>query len=394
MSSTHTEASALCDECSLPRSCSPRSSWLRLRSVGPGPLTVRVLRPFSVGPDPYAGGQHRGVDIGVPVGSEVRAPAGGSVSFVGSLPQGGRALTIQTADGYSVTLLQLAEIVVARGAAVAEGDVVGRSGSSADPATVEPHVHLGVRLTADPDGYVDPLGLLPTPAPAPVAVPAPAPEPVRASGEAAPAAPEPPPALAPEPEATKAVAPVGGDGRGARPGSRGPVGRAGWGGVAAAGARDARRGPRRGRAGCGTSAATPAATRSCPTTTGARAVAAPRPSGRSRPARAGRAGAGEAAASRVGPLGRSDGRGRATSRTDEASRTGRARPTRHLGDHALPRHDGGRAGRPGCSGRTHGSASGCVGRARARARLRPRPGPACPPSRAVGRPQACAYHQQ
>ena len=151
------------------------------------PTDGPVLRPFSVGPDPYAGGQHRGIDIGVPAGTEVRAPAGGSVSFAGTLPQGGRAVTIQTADGYSVTLLQLAETVVARGAVVAEGDVVGRSGPSADPATVEPHVHLGVRLTVDPDGYVDPLGLLPTPASAPVAVPAPAPEPVHASGEAAPA---------------------------------------------------------------------------------------------------------------------------------------------------------------------------------------------------------------
>ena len=142
------------------------------------PVQGPVLRPYSftVAAEPYPAGQHRGVDVGAAPGTEVRAPAAGTVSFVGSLPQGGRALTIQTPDGYSVTLLQLAETLVARGAAVAEGDLVARSGPSADPLMAQPHVHLGVRRTAVEDGYVDPLELLPAaapqnepPAPAPVA---------------------------------------------------------------------------------------------------------------------------------------------------------------------------------------------------------------------------------
>ncbi|HEX5798654.1 MAG TPA: M23 family metallopeptidase, partial [Gaiellaceae bacterium] len=127
------------------------------------PVQGPVLRPYSftVATEPYPAGQHRGVDVGAAPGTEVRAPAAGTVSFVGSLPQGGRALTIQTADGYSVTLLQLAETLVERGAAVAEGDVVARSGPSADPLMAQSHVHLGIRLTAVEDGYVDPLELLP-----------------------------------------------------------------------------------------------------------------------------------------------------------------------------------------------------------------------------------------
>ena len=125
------------------------------------PVDGPILRPFSLAADPYAGGQHRGVDIGAPPGAAVRAPASGTVSFVGSVPNGGRALTIQTADGYAVTLLQLGSVEIARGAAVEEGAAVGAVGESADPTTTAPHVHLGVRHASDSDGYVDPLGLLP-----------------------------------------------------------------------------------------------------------------------------------------------------------------------------------------------------------------------------------------
>src|SRR5918994_1814215 len=103
----------------------------------------------------------------------VAAPTAGTVSFVGSVPGGGQALTIQTADGYAVTLLQLGSTSVLRGSVVEEGTVVGVVGESADAVTSAPHVHLGIRVAADPDGYVDPLGLLP-PLAAPV-VPMPPP---------------------------------------------------------------------------------------------------------------------------------------------------------------------------------------------------------------------------
>ncbi|HEX4931103.1 MAG TPA: M23 family metallopeptidase, partial [Gaiellaceae bacterium] len=155
------------------------------------PVAGPVLRPFSLGPDTYAAGQHRGVDIGAEVGSPVLAPASGTVSFVGSIPSGGRAVTIQTPDGYAVTLLQLGSTGVLRGSLVEEGAVVGAVGESADVVTSAAHVHLGVRVAAESDGYVDPLRLLPVLVPEPV----PAPPPLL---------PEPQPAAEP----TLAVAPV------------------------------------------------------------------------------------------------------------------------------------------------------------------------------------------
>ena len=78
------------------------------------PVEGPVLRPFVAEDDPYAGGQHRGIDIGAPSGAEVRAPATGVVSFAGQLPREGRCLTIRTEDGYSITLVHLGAIAVPR----------------------------------------------------------------------------------------------------------------------------------------------------------------------------------------------------------------------------------------------------------------------------------------
>ena len=125
-----------------------------------------VLQPFSYDEaHPYASGQHRGMDIGADAAGEtVVAPAAGTVSFAGTVPTNGKTVTIETADGYSVTLTHLGSIAIAKGATVAEQDVVGTIGPSGTPEVDGPYVHLGIRVTADPNGYVDPLGLLP-PAP-------------------------------------------------------------------------------------------------------------------------------------------------------------------------------------------------------------------------------------
>ena len=138
-----------------------------------------VLQPFLFDPShPYAAGQHRGIDLGGAEGSPVLAPAAGTVSFAGTVPSSGKSVTIETPDGYSVTLTHLGSISVARNAEVAEGGPVGTIGASGDGEVPQPYVHLGVRLTEQVQGYLDPLTLLPphgaAPAePAPVPTPAP-----------------------------------------------------------------------------------------------------------------------------------------------------------------------------------------------------------------------------
>ena len=182
------------------------------------PVAGPVLRPFVLGDDPYAAGQHRGVDVGAPAGEPVRAPESGTVSFAGTVPGGGRTVTVRTEDGYSVTLVHLGSIAVAPGAVVAEGNALGTVGPSGDPEHTIPYVHLGVRLTADPTGYLDPLGLLPASAGEPVPEPAPAPtpepprvpavpaEPVPTAAEVVPAAPESKSEAEPKPVAVSAPA--------------------------------------------------------------------------------------------------------------------------------------------------------------------------------------------
>ncbi len=114
------------------------------------PADGAVLRPFALGSDPYAGGQHRGVDVAGPEGSAIRAPAAGTVTFAGSLPTHGRGVTIQTADGYAVTLVHLGTIGVEKGASVDEGSSIGTMGWSGTPEHAVPSVHLGIRVRATP----------------------------------------------------------------------------------------------------------------------------------------------------------------------------------------------------------------------------------------------------
>ena len=130
------------------------------------PLDGDVLRPYSLGANAYAAGQHRGVDVAGANGEHVRAPAGGTVSFAGTVPTYGRTITIQS-EGYSVSLTHLGAIAVAKGAAIVEGDPIGTAGLSGDSEWPTPYVHLGIRTADRADGYVDPMTLLPPRALAP-----------------------------------------------------------------------------------------------------------------------------------------------------------------------------------------------------------------------------------
>ena len=185
--------------------------WVPSAAAWTWPVDGAVLQGFSFDrAHPYAGGQHRGLDLGAASGAAVLAPASGVVSFAGTVPTSGKSVTIETPDGLSVTLTHLGSIAVARNAAVAEGAVVGTVGPSGTPEVAGPYVHLGIRTTADDQGYLDPLGFLPVltpPVPAPVAPPV-EPAPVASPAPVAPPAPVPPPVEATPPAAVAPPAPV------------------------------------------------------------------------------------------------------------------------------------------------------------------------------------------
>jgi hypothetical protein len=125
-------------------------SW-RLPVEGP------VLRPFALSADRFARGQHRGIDLGVPLGAVVRAACAGRVRFAGRVPRGGR--TVSVGCGRIVATYQhLGDVTVRRGQPLVAGERVGTVGRSGRPRGPRPHLHLGAREAAG-GRYLDPLTL-------------------------------------------------------------------------------------------------------------------------------------------------------------------------------------------------------------------------------------------
>ena len=58
------------------------------------PVTGPVARAFHVGENPFAGGQHRGVDLVARPGSVVRAPCRGRVVVAGRVGASGGVVTV------------------------------------------------------------------------------------------------------------------------------------------------------------------------------------------------------------------------------------------------------------------------------------------------------------
>jgi hypothetical protein len=168
------------------------------------PVKGDVITPYRNGIDPYAAGQHRGIDIGAAVGTRVVAAAGGDIRFAGVAGSSGLTISIRTSDGYDTSYLHLSSLAVHAGTIVSAGDRIGAVGTTGTRSATAPHLHFGVRDAGTDHGYHDPLAFLPAPpaAPSPAPpgpAPAPAPEPV-----------EPAPApLTPAPAARPRTGPIG-----------------------------------------------------------------------------------------------------------------------------------------------------------------------------------------
>ena len=113
-----------------------------------------VIHAFDAPEAPWAPG-HRGVDLACAVGQDVRAPADGTVAFVGTVVDRS-VVTIAHPDG----LLSSLEPVlgsVAPGAHVVRGQVVGTLQGVSGHCAPASCLHWGVRRAAR---YLDPMELL------------------------------------------------------------------------------------------------------------------------------------------------------------------------------------------------------------------------------------------
>jgi peptidase M23-like protein len=157
------------------------------------PVHGEVITPYRNGDDPYARGQHRGIDVAAPVGTAVAAATAGTVRFAGSAASSGLTVTVRTADGrFDTSYLHLSSLAVRAGARVALGERIGAVGTSGRRSATAPHLHFGVREAGSRLAYRDPLEFLPPP-PAPVprgpiGAPLPVPAPLRPGSVPAPVA--------------------------------------------------------------------------------------------------------------------------------------------------------------------------------------------------------------
>ena len=277
------------------------------------PLRGELISTYRNGDDPYAGGQHRGIDIAAPLGARVVAATGGEVRFAGVAGSSGLTVSVRTADGFDTSYLHLSSLAVRRGDGVDPGDALGAVGTSGRRSAVQPHLHFGVREAGTRHAYRNPLDFLPgVPAPPPAEAPDPAPVPLPAP---APPVPAPAPAAGraptsePAPREAPRRVPLGGRApRRVPAGGRAP--RAGAGTRSRAGA----------RAGGRAVACAQGAARAGPLTASCAARAAGRIAGARRRGGGARSGAGSPARAWTGR------QGRARPREGSAGAAGRDRP--------------------------------------------------------------------
>lgn len=104
-------------------------------------------------------GYHSGIDLPVPVGTEIHAPAAGTVTRAyDERVEDSWQVTVDMGDGWRFRAVHLSRLLVEVGDAVRQGEVIGLSGGAVDdfgsgPYTTGPHLHFDVAHLGQ---FVDP----------------------------------------------------------------------------------------------------------------------------------------------------------------------------------------------------------------------------------------------
>lgn len=117
------------------------------------PVQGKVVSGFGANVN---GTANDGITIAVPEGTRVKAAADGTVVYAGNdLKAYGNLLIIRHADGWITSYAHTGKIMVQKGDAVKQGQVVALSGATGEAP--QPQLHFGVRQGKEP---VDPVSLL------------------------------------------------------------------------------------------------------------------------------------------------------------------------------------------------------------------------------------------
>ena len=113
------------------------------------PVSGRVIAGFGGRPD---GTHNDGINMSVPLGTEVHAAEGGVVAYAGSELKGyGNLVLLRHDNGWVTAYAHNDELIVKRGDKVKRGQVIGKAGKT---GTVDqPQVHFELRQGSKP---VDP----------------------------------------------------------------------------------------------------------------------------------------------------------------------------------------------------------------------------------------------
>lgn len=122
----------------------------------------RITSRFGQRMDVFSGkpGSHRGIDYGVPRGTDVAAVGRARVARIGSTPSAGNFIKLAHSDGYESFYLHLDAVddAIKVGSVVEQGQRIALSGNTG--RSTGPHLHYELHLAGIP---VDPLAVLPMP---------------------------------------------------------------------------------------------------------------------------------------------------------------------------------------------------------------------------------------
>ncbi|MEV7200258.1 peptidoglycan DD-metalloendopeptidase family protein [Streptomyces griseoluteus] len=119
------------------------------------PVNVPYGTRFGVAGPMWSSGHHTGLDFPAPVGTPIKAVAGGTVASVGTAGPYGNHLEINHGGGLMSLYAHMSKILAGLGQVVGQGDVIGKVGATGN--VTGPHLHLEARLngkTVDPMPYL------------------------------------------------------------------------------------------------------------------------------------------------------------------------------------------------------------------------------------------------
>ena len=141
----------------LARAPSPADTATPAGATAPSrwPLSVPSYRTRGLAQGDPSQESHSGLDLAVPVGSDVRASGGGTVEETGADSAYGLFVLIEHSGGYETMYGHLSRVLVNLGDAVRAGQVIALTGNTG--RSTAPHLHFEIRQRGR---SVDPLTLV------------------------------------------------------------------------------------------------------------------------------------------------------------------------------------------------------------------------------------------